>query len=88
VSTWIAWPPEDAKTKFPQSYWEGDPLDEFQDQVEQEACPKCGFTVQFISDKHQYEEWNAHSHELIREILEHQRRLGDRPAHPKPNWMV
>lgn len=87
MSTWIAWPPDNPKTKFPKAYWQGDPLDQFQVGVEQEVCPACGFTVQFISNKHQYEHWNGNSHEVISGMLEVQRRIGDCPGHPKPNWM-
>lgn len=25
MTTWISWPPDDPKKKFPESYWEGDP---------------------------------------------------------------
>lgn len=88
MSTWIAWPPDDPKTKFPQPYRHGDPLNNFQAGMEKEVCPECDFAVSFISDRHQYETWNAHTHELIAGILEGQRGFGDCPAHPKPNWMA
>jgi hypothetical protein len=87
MATYIAWPPDNARTKFPEEYWHGNPLDNYQEGIEQEQCPECDFTVQFISDRYQYENWNDHSHEMIAGILEVQRRTGDCPAHPKPNWM-
>ncbi len=88
MSTWIAWPPDEPETKFPDSYWEGDPLQKYQEGIDKEECPACGFTVQFISDKHQYENWNGHSHDFVAGILEVQRNIGDCPSHPKPSWMV
>lgn len=87
MSTWIAWPPEDPKSKFPDPYWHGDPLDNFQDGMEREECTECGLAVVFISDKHQYEAWNARTHDFIKGILDGQREFGDCPDHPKPNWL-
>jgi hypothetical protein len=88
MSTWIAWPPEDPRQRFPKNYWLNDPLDQYQDGIETESCPACGFTVQFISDRDQFENWNDHSHESIAGILKVQKKIGDCPSHPKPNWMA
>ena len=88
MSTWIAWPPDDPKSKFPQPYWQGDPLNNYQAGMEKEVCAKCDFTISFISDKHQYETWNARRHEFIVGILETKRESGDCPNHPKPNWLA
>jgi len=88
MSTWIAWPPEDSRKKFPENFWQNDPLDQYQEGIEEEKCAVCNFTVQFISDRHQYKDWNDHFHEQIAGILEVQRKIGDCPSHPKPNWMV
>ena len=87
MSTWIAWPPDDPKAKFPESYWQSDPLGKYQSGIDEEVCPECGFTVQFMSDKHQYENWSDHSHEFVAGILAVQRGRGDCPSHSKPNWM-
>ena len=87
MSTWIAWPPDEPVDKFPQNYFYGDPLDEFQKGFEEEKCKQCGFSVKFISDKYQYEGWNRSTHNLISGILENQRKIGECPMHPKPNWM-
>jgi len=88
MSTWIAWPPETPETRFPHSYWQDNPLEQFQGGMERETCPKCGFKVVFISDTHQFAHWNDHSHEVVAGILQVQREIGDCPSHPKPNWMV
>lgn len=87
MSTWIAWPPDEPKDKFPQKYFEGDPLDEYQEGFEEEKCKKCGFSVKFISDKNQFVDWNQATHELIASILDNQEVIGECPNHPKPNWI-
>ncbi len=88
MSIWIAWPPETMKKKFPQKHYQGDPLDEFQKGFEEEKCKQCGFSVKFISNNHQYEDWNQSTHDLVSGILENQKRIGKCPEHPKPNWMI
>ena len=88
MSTWIAWPPEELDDKLPDTDWRNDPLDQFQGGIQTESCPVCGFSVTFISDTHQFQNWNDHSHDVIAGILEVQRSIGDCPDHPKPNWMA
>ncbi len=86
MSTWIAWPPDDPSAKLPNAI--GDPLNQFQPGYETESCPKCSFSVRFISDRDQYELWNDHSHSVIAGFLRHQAEIGECPTHPKPNWIV
>ena len=86
MSTWIAWPPEDPAKKLPNH--DGDPMDMYQQGSETESCKSCGFTVSFVSDKHQYEAWSDHTHDFISRLLQQQANIGDCPSHPKPNWIV
>ena len=88
MSTWIAWAPEELDHKLPDIDWRTDPLERFQGGIQTESCPVCGFTISFISDTDQFQDWNDHFHAVMKGILEVQRRIGDCPGHPKPNWMA
>ena len=77
MSTWIAWPPDTMEGKFPQKYFQGDPLNEFQEGFEEEKCISCGFSVKFISNFHQYNDCNKSTNELILDILKNQKRIGE-----------
>lgn len=87
MSTWIAWPPDKTKDKFPKNF-DNNALNQYQTGIDEEKCPECGFTVKFISDKNAYENWNDHTHVIMREILARQEELGKCPSHNKPNWIA
>ena len=87
MSTWIAWSPEKPKEKFPSDFLNGDPMDKYQNGIKDEKCPSCGFTVLFMSDKAQYEDWNEQTHKLIANILSTQINIGECPHHNKPRWI-
>ncbi len=89
MSTWIAWgPTESPEERFPRNFLEGDPLGEFQSGTESESCQVCGFTVDWMSDNYQYENYNDETRRFISSLLGKQNEAGDCPDHPKPNWMA
>lgn len=89
MSTWILWSPQDsAESRFPSDFLQGDPGDLYQDGIESETCPKCGFKVRWMSDKYQYENYNEETRQFIAKLLERQSIVGDCPEHPKPNWIA
>jgi len=83
MTTWIAWPPDNPETKFPKNFLEGDPLNQY-GEAQKESCPECGFTVQWVSDKYQFEHYNDDNRKRIRASLERQRELNNCPKHPLP----
>jgi len=89
MSTWILWSPEESpESKFPTDFLQGDPLNNYQNSIESEECPVCGFKVRWMSDKYQYENYNDETRQLIADLLKRQSIVGDCPEHPKPNWLV
>jgi hypothetical protein len=89
MSTWILWSPDESpESRFPVGFLQGNSMDQYQEGIESEKCPKCGFKVRWISDKYQYENYNQETHQLIANLLKRQSEVGDCPEHPKPNWMV
>jgi hypothetical protein len=84
MSTWINWPPDDIKTTFPPAYFDGDPLEMLFGGIQSETCQKCGFAVQWVSDKYDFEKYNEETRLRIKQRLDYQSKHGECPQHPKP----
>jgi len=87
MSTWINWSPATRQSSFPKDFLFGDPLDLYYSEVQSESCTECGFKVEWIMSKDEFDNWNEDTRRQIRETLAQQRNYGDCPSHPKPQWV-
>lgn len=83
---WIKWPPQTQQSRFPK-FLKKDPLDLYYPDIQSESCSVCGFTVEWVIGKENFEDHNDGIRRTIKQILTQQKNRGDCPEHPKPQWL-